>query len=165
MGNYEGLHVRYGPKQFNDFFGDLTKLWQIGIVREYQGQYKRLLSRAGTLSVTQQVGGFISGLKDSIRLEVQASRPTTLTAVVGLARLYEARLQAQRRSTSFYETRRTVCVFMVIMNGWLSCCGLRQCLRHCWVPVASMGVFMVVVNVFCSWCCLRGSETTVVVVG
>jgi hypothetical protein len=43
----EGLHIRYGPKQFDDFFGDLTKLRQTGTVREYLGQYERLLSRAG----------------------------------------------------------------------------------------------------------------------
>jgi hypothetical protein len=28
----DGLHVRYGPTQFDDFFGDLTKLWQTGTV-------------------------------------------------------------------------------------------------------------------------------------
>jgi hypothetical protein len=33
----EGLHVRYGPTQFDDFFGDLTKLRQTGTVQEYQG--------------------------------------------------------------------------------------------------------------------------------
>jgi hypothetical protein len=71
----DGLHVRYSATQFDDFFGDLTKLRQTGTVREYQGQYERLLSRAGRLSVTQQVSGFISGLKESIRPEVQASRP------------------------------------------------------------------------------------------
>jgi len=53
----EGLHVRYGPTQFDDFFGDLTKLRQTGTVREYQGQYELLLSRAGRLSIAQQVGG------------------------------------------------------------------------------------------------------------
>jgi hypothetical protein len=68
----EGLHVRYGPTQFDDFFGDLTKLRQIGTVREYQGQYERLLSRACKLSVAQKIGGFISGLKNNIRPEVQA---------------------------------------------------------------------------------------------
>jgi len=89
--------VRYGPTQFDDFFGDLTKLRQKGTVWEYQGQYKRLLSRAGRLSVAQQIEGFISGLKESIRPEVQDSWPTTLTAAVGLARLYKARLLSQRR--------------------------------------------------------------------
>lgn len=29
------LHVRYGPTQFDDFFGDLTKLRHMGMVREY----------------------------------------------------------------------------------------------------------------------------------
>jgi hypothetical protein len=102
------LHVRYGPTQFDDFFGDLTKLRQTGTVREYQGEYKRLLSRAGRLSLTQQVSGFISGLKESIRPEVQASRPPTLTAAVGLARLYETRLTAQRRPSYSYYPRRTM---------------------------------------------------------
>jgi hypothetical protein len=37
----DSLHVRYGPTQFDDFFGDLTKLRQTGTVREYQGQYER----------------------------------------------------------------------------------------------------------------------------
>jgi len=52
------------------------------------------------------VGGFISGLKESIRPEVQASRPTSLTAAVGLARLYEGRLMSHRRSSNFFEPRR-----------------------------------------------------------
>jgi hypothetical protein len=103
-----GLHVRHGPTQFDDFFGDLTKLRQTGTVREYQGEYERLLSRAGCLSLTQQVSGFISGLKESIRPEVQASRPPTLTAAVGLARLYETRLTAQRRPSYSYYPRRTM---------------------------------------------------------
>lgn len=47
------LHVRYNATQFDDFFGDLTKLRQTRTMREYQGQYERLLSRASRLSVTQ----------------------------------------------------------------------------------------------------------------
>lgn len=56
--------------------------------------------------MAQQIKGFISGLKDNIWPEVQASKPTSLTAVIGLARLYEARLQAQRRVTNFSKFRR-----------------------------------------------------------
>jgi hypothetical protein len=58
--------------------------------------------------VAQQIGGFISRLKNNIRPEVQASRPTSLTAAVGLARLYEAQLQAQRQVTNFSEFKRVV---------------------------------------------------------
>jgi hypothetical protein len=45
------MHARYGPTQFDDYFGDLTKLRQTGSVREYQSQYERLLSKAGKLTV------------------------------------------------------------------------------------------------------------------
>jgi len=49
------------------------------------------MSRVGRLFANQQIGGFVSGLKENIRAEVQASRPSTLTVAVGLARLFEAR--------------------------------------------------------------------------
>ncbi|KAA8544251.1 hypothetical protein F0562_022263 [Nyssa sinensis] len=88
----EGLHVRFGPTEFEDFFGDLTKLRQSSRVHDYQTQFEKLLSRAGRLTPAQHVGCFISGLKESIRIEVQASQPLNLLTVVGLARLYEAKL-------------------------------------------------------------------------
>lgn len=72
------------------------KLCQTGTIREYQSDYECSLSRVGQLSVTQQIGGFISGLKDTIRHEIQASRPETLTVAVGVLWLFEAWLQAQR---------------------------------------------------------------------
>ncbi|KAK2979580.1 hypothetical protein RJ640_020072 [Escallonia rubra] len=87
----EELHVRYGPTQFQDFFGDLTKLQQSGTVKEYQTQFERLLIRAGKLSQEQQVGCFISGLKENLKVDVQACRPTSLSSAIGLTRLYEAR--------------------------------------------------------------------------
>jgi hypothetical protein len=95
----EALHVRFGPTQFEDFYGDLSKLGQTGSVKEYQCQFERLLSRVGKLSQAHQVGCFVSGLKESIRTEVQAAKPTTLTAAVGLARLYEARVFSQEKAT------------------------------------------------------------------
>ncbi|KAA8529633.1 hypothetical protein F0562_034267 [Nyssa sinensis] len=105
--SWEGLHARFGPTKFEDFFGDLTKLRQSTTVRDYQTQFEKLLARAGKLTPAQHVSCFISGLKESIRIEVQASRPTTLSAVVGLARLYEAKLTtASKRSTPLMEVRR-----------------------------------------------------------
>lgn len=60
-------------------------------MRDYQTQYEKLLTRAGKLTPAQQVGCFISGLKEEIRTEGQAARPASLSAAVGLARLYEAK--------------------------------------------------------------------------
>lgn len=41
----------------------------------------------------------MSGLKEPIRTDVQAVKPSTLTAAVGLAKLYEARVMAQKKPT------------------------------------------------------------------
>jgi hypothetical protein len=68
----EMIHVRFGPTQFEDFYGDLSKLKQHGRVKEYQCQFEKLLSRVRKLSQAHQVGGFMSGLKESIRTDVQA---------------------------------------------------------------------------------------------
>ena len=107
----EGLYTRYGPTEYVDFFGDLTKLKQTGTVREYQSQFERLLSRVGKLPSPQQVGCFISGLKDYLRVDVQTLKPTTLTSAVGLARLYEAKNQNQRRVFNTSDNKKPIAAF------------------------------------------------------
>nr|DAD19760.1 TPA_asm: hypothetical protein HUJ06_021223 [Nelumbo nucifera] len=96
-----------GPSSWNNsiydmvqpnFFGDLTKLRQMVSVRDYQAQFERLLTGVGRVTPEQQVSCFISGLKDSIRFDVLAARPTTLLEAIGLARLYEARNNSWRWS-------------------------------------------------------------------
>lgn len=46
----QSLQNRYNPTQFRDFFGDFTKLQQIGLDREYQTQFERRLIHAGRLT-------------------------------------------------------------------------------------------------------------------
>uniref|UniRef100_A0A2N9J7H4 Chromo domain-containing protein n=1 Tax=Fagus sylvatica TaxID=28930 RepID=A0A2N9J7H4_FAGSY len=104
----EGLLTRYGLMEFADFFGDLTKLNQTGNVREYQSQFERLLSRVDRLSPPQQVGCFTSGLKDNLRVDVQALKPTSLSAAVGLARLYEAKNQNQKKIFTPTDPRKPI---------------------------------------------------------
>jgi hypothetical protein len=55
-----GLLARYGPTQFYDYFGELTKLQQSGTVKEYQTRFEQLLAKAGPLSSTRQVSCFVS---------------------------------------------------------------------------------------------------------
>ena len=100
-----GLYTHYGPTEFDDFFGDLTKLRQMGSVREYQSQFERLLSTVGKLPPAQQVGCFISGLKEHLRIVVQALKPASLSAAVGLARLYEAKSQIQHQQPPSKENK------------------------------------------------------------
>jgi hypothetical protein len=73
---------------------------QAGHPTSCQAQFERLLSRVGRLSTEYQLVCFISGLKDTIRPEVQAGHPTNLIAAIGLAQLYEAKHQAERRNNA-----------------------------------------------------------------
>jgi len=84
------LHTRYGPTVFEDHFGDLTKLQQFVSLKEYQSQFETLLSLVGRMSISHQVGWFISGFP--------ASRPNTLTDAIGVARLFEARNTSMKRT-------------------------------------------------------------------
>jgi len=92
-----GLYTRYGSTRFEDHFGDLTKLWQGGSVRDYQAEFERLLSRVGKLSTQHQLGCFVSGLKETIRIEDQAAKPTSLTEAIGLAQLFEAKVWSGKK--------------------------------------------------------------------
>jgi hypothetical protein len=99
------LDIRYGPTVYEDHFGNLTKLQQTGTVKEYQMQFEQLLSRVGRMSQPHQLGCFISGLKGTLKTEVQASHPNSLTEAIGVDRLYEARNFSMKKS-SIYEDRR-----------------------------------------------------------
>ena len=48
-----GLQSWYRPTQYQDFFGDLTKLQQMGSIRDYHTEFERLLIRVGKLSPEQ----------------------------------------------------------------------------------------------------------------
>jgi hypothetical protein len=93
----EGVFARFGPTQFYDPFGELTKLQQEGSVREYQAKFESLLSKVGPLPQNQQVSCFMSGLNEVIKADVTARRPLTFTSAIGLARVYEAYNMAMKK--------------------------------------------------------------------
>ncbi|KAI9194751.1 hypothetical protein LWI28_008909 [Acer negundo] len=95
-----GLQTRFGPNQFSDPFGELIQLRQTGTVVEYQTRFEKLLAKVGSLAPNKKVSCFVTRLKDSIRIDVQAKLPSTLTMAIGLARLFEARDMTHRRSTA-----------------------------------------------------------------
>jgi hypothetical protein len=93
-----GLLARYGPTQFFDHFGELTKLQQIGTMKDYHTKFEQLLAKAGPLPRVRQVSCFVS--KEGIKADVLAGRPADLSTAIGLARLYEARNSSFRRTTA-----------------------------------------------------------------
>ncbi|GJX56179.1 uncharacterized protein Tco_0286076 [Tanacetum coccineum] len=74
-----GIYATYGPHQFLDYFGELTKLRQQGTVQSYQFQFNKLLAKVGYLPQDRQP--------------------------LALARLYEAKTQSQRK----FGTGKSLC--------------------------------------------------------
>ncbi|GMN45894.1 hypothetical protein TIFTF001_015075 [Ficus carica] len=75
-----GIFSRFGPNQFEDPFNELIRLRQSGSVVDDQGNFEKLLAKTGSLSQERKV---------SIRTDVKANRPTSLTMAIGLAKPYE----------------------------------------------------------------------------
>ncbi|XP_044500235.1 uncharacterized protein LOC123221450 [Mangifera indica] len=79
----QAINEYYGPTLLDDFYGELTKLTQMGLVRKYHTQFDRLLVRAGSLIEQQQISCFVSGLWETIRADVRAANPQTLSHAAG----------------------------------------------------------------------------------
>ncbi|KAI9165796.1 hypothetical protein LWI28_020623 [Acer negundo] len=65
----EALNLKYGPYQFLDLYGELTRLQQTGTIQEYQDKFEKLLAKVGPLEQARQVSSSIGGLRDSIRTD------------------------------------------------------------------------------------------------
>lgn len=92
------LWVRFGPSEGENFHEALSKIRQTGSLREYQKEFERLMNKTDNWSEAALVGTFLGGLKDSIADNVRMFSPTTLRAVINLARLRDDQLQRQRKS-------------------------------------------------------------------
>ncbi|KAF2306107.1 hypothetical protein GH714_012587 [Hevea brasiliensis] len=71
---------------------------------EEMNQFEALVSRAGTLTQHQKVQLYLSGLQDSIAVEVELHHPTDLVNAMSISRLYERKLFP--RSSAARDTRR-----------------------------------------------------------
>ena len=69
----------------------------------------------GKLNQSQRVACFIGGLKEGVRIDVQAMKPPTLFAAVGLAQFYEVKYQ--KRSNFNLEPKKAVST-----NSTITCC-------------------------------------------
>ena len=70
------INLRYGPNQYLDFFAELTRLPQARSVLDYQETFEKLLAKAGPMDQARQVSCFVGGLREPIRTNVRANKPT-----------------------------------------------------------------------------------------
>ena len=93
----EELWARFGPIECEDFDEALSKVRQIGSLREYQKEFERLSNRVHGWSQKALVGLFMGGLRSEISETIHMFKPKTLKEATSLARMKDEQLQRQRR--------------------------------------------------------------------
>ncbi|XP_021623868.1 uncharacterized protein LOC110623248 [Manihot esculenta] len=94
-------NLRFGPPIRSNKLGELAKLKQTGTVEEYQNKFEVLVSRASTLTQNQKVQLYLylSGLQESISVEVELHQPQDLVTAMSMSRLYERKLYTRSSTT------------------------------------------------------------------
>jgi hypothetical protein len=85
------VNARFGPPLTDSPIGELTMLRRTGSVNDYCNRFMALSYRDLTLTETQQVQLFITGLGNPLRTDVALMQPRTLADAVVFARAYEQR--------------------------------------------------------------------------
>lgn len=66
---------RFGPPIRDDILGELSKLHQVGSVKDYIRQFEDLAAQADCLFSKQEAQIFVSGLKLHITIDVRIHQP------------------------------------------------------------------------------------------
>ena len=85
------LMLSFETALYEDKFGELCKLKQMTMVRDYQSHFVRLLGKVGALKDKKETTCFINWLREPLWANVVAQKPTTLSSAITLARIYEGK--------------------------------------------------------------------------
>ncbi|KAI9176859.1 hypothetical protein LWI28_007928 [Acer negundo] len=83
----QALEKRFGPTEYEDPEGQLSKLRQTSTVAAYQSQFENLAQQIDGIPDKFLTRTFINGLKEDIKTNVKSFRPTSLKDAIGLTRL------------------------------------------------------------------------------
>nr|GEZ98735.1 Ty3/gypsy retrotransposon protein [Tanacetum cinerariifolium] len=101
----ESVRNCFGPSEYEDPNWVLSKLLQLGTVKDYQREFEKLMNRATNISDSLLISYYISGLKLHLQRELLVSKPTTLGDVFSLSLITEARLDDQAAPVAGTTTR------------------------------------------------------------
>ena len=87
------MWARFGPTECEDLDEDLSKVQQIGSLRDYQKEFERLGNRVHGWSQKALVGSFMGGLRPEISEAICMFKPKTLKEAISLARMKDEQLQ------------------------------------------------------------------------
>lgn len=95
------LEICFGPSSFINHEANLFKLNQTSTAREFE----TLSTNTPTLSTSNLLNCFISGLREDIKRELFIHKPSSFSEAIGLAKLIEAKAEVHRsypRPPSFH---------------------------------------------------------------
>ncbi|XP_041025505.1 uncharacterized protein LOC121265907 [Juglans microcarpa x Juglans regia] len=93
------LGARFGPSECEDFDEALSRIRQVGSLRDYQREFECLGNRVHGWMQRALVGTFMGGLKTDISDGIRMFKPQTLKEAISLARMKDDQLTRQRRFT------------------------------------------------------------------
>ncbi|GJW81182.1 retrotransposon-related protein [Tanacetum coccineum] len=96
----ESVRNCFGPSEYEDPNGVLSKLLQLGTVKDNQREFEKLMNRATDIPKSLLISYYIYGLKLHLQRELLVSKPTTLGDVFSLARIIEARFDDKAASVT-----------------------------------------------------------------
>ena len=96
--NFEDkLWARFGPSECEDFDEALSRISQVGSLRDYQREFEHLGNRVQGWTQRALVGTFMGGLRSDISDGIRMFKPQTLKEAISLARMKDDQLAIQRR--------------------------------------------------------------------
>ncbi|KAK8522025.1 hypothetical protein V6N12_066595 [Hibiscus sabdariffa] len=93
----EELWARFGPTDCEDFHEALSKIKEVGTLRDYQKEFEQLGNQVQGWSQHALVGMFMGGFRVEIVNGIRLFKPKTLKEVISLVRMCDDQLMRQRK--------------------------------------------------------------------
>ena len=92
------IRSRFSPTDAEDFDEALSKIKQVGSVKDYQKEFEQLGTRVRGWTQKALIGTFMGGLKIEIADGIRLFKPKTIKEAMNLARMKEEQSARQRRT-------------------------------------------------------------------
>ena len=90
------IRSRFGPTEADDFDEALTRIRQVGTLRDYQQEFEQLSTRVRGWTQKALVGAFMGGLKWEIAEGIRIFKPKSIKEAMSLARIKDDEIRKRR---------------------------------------------------------------------
>ncbi|KAJ0009674.1 hypothetical protein Pint_32978 [Pistacia integerrima] len=89
------IRARFGPPNSEDFDEALSRVKQMGLLRDYQREFEKLKNRVRGWTQKALVGTFIGGLKPEVADGIRMFKPQSVKEAINLAKMRDDQLTRQ----------------------------------------------------------------------